>query len=599
MDLDDGDLEDVTGASSDRIAAPRLLLPLPQVARRFSKKIVKTSSSGSGPISGMLAMGDDSAISITEGSLEVMLTIDDDGIRPPKSTLKYIEGHVTLWQDHVEDKVTALTGNSSHLMAAGCATGDVYIYSVAGRRMFPAINIAATPICALECSGSTLMAVSCDGIVKVWDVAMGIAKADTNLHAMMSKHAALQVDRPSDEPSLNSQQQPYADLEETLGLLASSRDGAPISPANFVLLHDFISKFAVSETGQALCIMYSGQILGYSTMLASWVSVYAPNWQKDADKTGVVLGQLSSLQRTSQRAYTAYSSGGSGNSGGGAYYSSWHGLAIEEKRQRSVAHLESQVAAAALFGTISEYRLFAKLYVRELADLLHEKKLTEFINSLLGPMHHSGSGSNSSWDPFIHGVPKREILEEVLLEILRPELQRLIATTKEALQAAKTQHSANRLLRSPPSQTASSATTSSHSNGIASGMAVSKTNKMPAATPTNLSKNMDSHIASPAPFSLTTVKTPSSGARDDAQRRMQDSGDSIEATHAPEPLPLSTAKPNAKRGSRSASAKVQHEQPLHNSHEPLMIEDDDSQSSQPPPLSRASSQGRTSRRSVK
>jgi len=305
----------------------------------------------------------------------------------------------------------------------GCASGDLYLYSPSGRRTFPTINVSSYPICALECLGSTLLAVTCDGIVRVWDLALGIAKADTTLHNMMAKHYAIQAERQPNDPVLNNR--PTADF--------GADEGA-------ITLQDFISRFAVSETGQALFVMYSGHIYGYSTMMASWTCLYAPNWQKDVDKNGLALGQLSSLQRAAQRAGSATAS---------SSYSSYHGMAIEERRQRSIAHLESQVASAALFGTAQEYRHFAKLYVRELADLLYEKKLIEFTNSLMGPIHHSLTPT-ASWDPFIHGIPKRDILEEVLPEMLRPELQRIIAMIKESLQNAKALPQASNRLRSPP-----------------------------------------------------------------------------------------------------------------------------------------------------
>jgi hypothetical protein len=443
MDLDE--FGDDAGMDRGGIGtlATKLLLPLPAVDRRFWTKIAKphfSSDDSSLGVNGLTttstplfgtnntfssSSSSSSFVQDGEDALEVTVVLDEDGIRPPKSSLRFIEGRTPIWQDHVEDKVTALTGNATHVMAAGCASGDIYIYSVSGRRTFPTINISSSPICALACHGSTLMAVSCDGIVKVWDVSLGIAKADTNLHAMMAKHYAIQAERVPSDPILNLQ--PIVEVE----------DGS-------IVLQDFISSFSVTESGQALCLMHTGHVFGYSTMLASWTCLYAPNWQKDVDKSGISLGQLSSLQRAAQRS----SSSASSSSGS---YSTFHGLAADERRQRSVAHLESQVSAAALFGTAQEYRHYAKLYVRELVELMNEKKLTEFTNSLLGPIHHSMT-ANATWDPYIHGVSKRDILEEVLPEMLRPELQRYIATVKESLQSAKNQLAiATNRLRSPPS----------------------------------------------------------------------------------------------------------------------------------------------------
>jgi hypothetical protein len=456
------------GSATERASAPRLLLPLPLVQKRFAKDIKPPSSTSTTNSSNAIAdRFSETWTSAPESlMLEVIIDVDEDGIRPPKSTVKYIskfyDSLTLLWQDHVEDKVTALTGNATHLMALGCDSGDVYIYTASGRRAFPAINISSTAICALECHDSTLMAVSCDGIIKVWDISLGIAKADTNLHSLMAKHAATQVDRPN---------------EPVLGLQSANQpdDGS-------IILQDFVSRFAVSETGQALCLMHSGHIFGYSTMLASWTCLYAPNWQKDVDKSGVVLGQLSALQRTSQRTR---------NTGSTSGYTSFHGLGVEERRQRSVAHLESQVSSAALFGTIDEYRHFAKLYVRELAELCNEKKLADFTKTLLGPIHHTAR-SSGSWDPFIHGVPKREILDEVLPEMLRPELQRLIATIKEDLQSARQQEAASRVLRSP--------VLSRHSVGGAVAAAAAATSS--SATP---SASGSSHLAQKGSVSTPTA----------------------------------------------------------------------------------------------
>lgn len=433
MDVDDDTaVDDDRGISSNAGSGggTNLLLPLPVVARRFVKKIARGTSSDSVSANSMdeaHQMGSEQS----ECLLEVVVNVDDDGLRPPKSVLKFFEGGSSvIWQDHIEDKVTVLTGNTSHVIAAGCSSGDVYIYSPSGRRLFPAINVGESAICALECLASTLMAISTEGVVKMWDVALGIAKADTTLDSLMLRHFTAQSER----NPING---------------AATADGAnPGAPSwctetddGSLILNDFVSKFAVSESGQALCVLQSGQIYGYSTMMAAWTCLYAPNWQKDVDKSGLALGQLSTLQRSALRFPAVQASTQS--------YSSYHGLAVEEKRQRTVAHLETQLASTALFGTSKEYKHFAKLYVRELADLMHERKLTEFTTSLLGPVNHSLQ-ANASWDPFILGVPKREILEEVLPEMLRPELQRLVISLKEALESANRIAAANRQLRSPP-----------------------------------------------------------------------------------------------------------------------------------------------------
>jgi protein HIRA/HIR1 len=441
LDLDD-DMEE----NGDRgvLGGPRLLLPLPAVEKRFSVRIASSRSSaathslfagssmmdgiedwngGIGGVGG--AAGGPQGASQTAAVLEVTIVVDEDGFRAPKSSLKFMEGKVTVWQDQLEDKVTVMAGNATtNVIAVGCASGDLYLYSGSGRRTLPTINVSSYPICALEVEGSTLLAVTCDGKLRLWDMALGIAKADTDLHNLMAKHYALQLERGPTEPVLNNR--PVAEI--------GAEDGS-------VLLQDFVARFAISEAGQALAILYSGHIHGYSTMLASWTTVYAPNWQKDVDKHGVALGSLSTLQRTAQRATPTNNQN---------YYSSYASMAIEERRQRSLAHLEAQLAAMASFGTATEYRQFARLYVRELSELLYEKKLSEFTNALMGPIHHS-LAPNSSWDPFIHGYPKRDILEEVLPEMLRPELQRMISIIKENLHNAKTLPVAQRLRSPPPS----------------------------------------------------------------------------------------------------------------------------------------------------
>lgn len=458
MDVDDDGIDDLGqgglgggsgiggGGGGGGGGGTSLLLPLPNHARRFIKKVTRTAgpslassgTDGSGIFGSAMAeiTGAQQAAAVSsaeENVLEVTVVIDEDGVRPPKSIIKYFEGGTTVsWQDHIEDKVTVLTGNTSHLIAAGCDSGDVYIYSPSGRRLFPAINISSSAICALECHGPTLLAVATEGMVKMWDVALGIAKADTTLDALMLKHFSVQSERMPIAPSPGGGSEANGN---TPTWYTETEDGS-------VILNDFVSKFAVSESGQALCVLQSGQIYGYSTMMASWTCLYSPNWQKDVDKTGLALGQLSALQRASLRLPAT-------NTASMHSYSAYHGLAVEEKRQRTVAHLETQLASTAMFGTSQEYRHFAKLYVRELAELIHEKKLTEYTTMLLGPVNHSLQ-PNASWDPYILGVPKREILEDVLPEMLRPELQRLVSTLKEALQSANKIAAANRLLRSPP-----------------------------------------------------------------------------------------------------------------------------------------------------
>mmetsp|Transcript_2658 Transcript_2658/g.5883 ORF Transcript_2658/g.5883 Transcript_2658/m.5883 type:complete len:575 (+) Transcript_2658:976-2700(+) len=86
------------------------------------------------------------------------------------------------------------------------------------------------------------------------------------------------------------------------------------------------------------------------------------------------------------------------------------------------AHLESNIAAAAALQSAHEWKRWLLTYVRQLAADADEMRLREVVLDLLGPLrysattHHAQAGRG--WEPVFLGIDKRQLLKrEVLKEL--------------------------------------------------------------------------------------------------------------------------------------------------------------------------------------
>lgn len=86
------------------------------------------------------------------------------------------------------------------------------------------------------------------------------------------------------------------------------------------------------------------------------------------------------------------------------------------------------------------YKYWLLTYTRYLVSAADVSRITEICYSLLGPptsVLGVQATSSKSWDPMVLGLPKRELLREMLpIMSANRSLQRLVAQFREGLDAA-------------------------------------------------------------------------------------------------------------------------------------------------------------------
>ncbi|KAI8589371.1 WD40-repeat-containing domain protein [Geranomyces variabilis] len=123
--------------------------------------------------------------------------------------------------------------------------------------------------------------------------------------------------------------------------------------------------------------------------------------------------------------------------GGGAELPALH-LSKAALGSKTLAQLENHMACAATMRTAKEYQRWLKWYAIKLADEGAISKTQELCDDLLGPRHSPTTGSpglsDTDWNPFILGMPKRALLTGILPQLSKNRfLQRTVQTCQEIL----------------------------------------------------------------------------------------------------------------------------------------------------------------------
>jgi len=107
----------------------------------------------------------------------------------------------------------------------------------------------------------------------------------------------------------------------------------------------------------------------------------------------------------------------------------------------TISHLENQMACSLVMNSVSEYKYWLSLYVRKLTDEGALPKLNELTDDLLGPPHISSYNEGSArgtilgWNPTILGIPKRQLLKDLLPVMSKNRaLQRLVTRLSDSLE---------------------------------------------------------------------------------------------------------------------------------------------------------------------
>jgi len=298
----------------------------------------------------------------------------------PISSIVCMQNDKILWEERVKSKVLLITGNAK-FSAVGCEDGSLHIFSPSGRHLFPPIHLGDT-IASLECSKTDhLLAMSCSCLLYVWD----ITKQKCNLNTSVSHLLSVQK-------------------EITIRRTRITEEGLPI-----ITLTTFQS-FTYNESMKTwFCVADDRYIHSeYSSMHV---------WQTESMG---VLSELQSLafQNIKPTPLLSFSA------------------TPQVKTVETISHLENQLASAIALQSSKEYVHWLNVYVRRLSNDANESKLHEICSSLLGPpyKHSSESLKKSNWDPIVLGLPKRELLQNLLpLISANRALQRLVTQYTEGL----------------------------------------------------------------------------------------------------------------------------------------------------------------------
>ncbi len=99
----------------------------------------------------------------------------------------------------------------------------------------------------------------------------------------------------------------------------------------------------------------------------------------------------------------------------------------------SIAHLENRFSASIILGDPEELKQTLIMYSRRIADEGMKERLQELCIQLMGPTVIL-SKSDEKWDNKICGIPKRELLKEVILATAKNrEMQRVLTSFAQAI----------------------------------------------------------------------------------------------------------------------------------------------------------------------
>eukprot|EP01127_Copromyxa_protea_P009023 TRINITY_DN2093_c0_g1_i1.p1 TRINITY_DN2093_c0_g1~~TRINITY_DN2093_c0_g1_i1.p1 ORF type:complete len:975 (-),score=170.65 TRINITY_DN2093_c0_g1_i1:84-3008(-) len=283
-----------------------------------------------------------------------------------------------LWSDSIRDKVTACTSVVTSYVAVGCYSGDIYLFCTTGRRMFPCIVSGNSPVARLDTdmNGEFLSCISCDGTMNLWN---------------MKLYKKIWSDSVSN-------------------LVAGGR----------------IHSVEVSNAGQVIIITKgdAGQAYIYHQDMKSWLRVADSKSFKNSEFNSPLLQGWTEVRGPVFRAQFL------ANVDGGNVHS-FLGVNTDKQKIDTIGHLESQLVSSIVLGSKAEYQKWLEMYVRKLTEEIHSVDDPEFFKlekfcreELLGPVYlehderpdatvdsnDTGPLPDGSWNPYIFGLSKRELL---------------------------------------------------------------------------------------------------------------------------------------------------------------------------------------------
>ncbi|KAF0505748.1 WD40 repeat-like protein [Gigaspora margarita] len=311
------------------------------------------------------------------------------------SQIMCTRGRTTIWFDYVPSAVILITGHSQY-SAVACEDGSIYIYSSAGRRLLPVIMLESSAS-FLEICRDYLLVLTQVGLLSIWDL--------RNLKAIVHSVSIAPI---LSSASLNSD-----DFTSSVSIISAHvrSNGIPL---------------LITSTNDAWCYHFDMHV---------WTRVYDPRYTSK-DSTGSEIGEvndggiLATLENYARQ-------GGARNLGSLSHLRRLGGNDTPGQPNHLIGYLENQLISAELVNSPVEYKKLLFQYAQKIADEEAEYRLHELCIQLLGPTNNTddfGGRAKSNWDPFLMGMSKRQLLEEVLTVLSsNRSLQRHVTEYKNAL----------------------------------------------------------------------------------------------------------------------------------------------------------------------
>lgn len=284
------------------------------------------------------------------------------------------------WSQIIEDRISTLAGNTSYC-CFGSFSGDVYIYNMAGRRIFPCLTVSSFPISFVLCEDQMSLVASADGEIRLWDLVEKCVLVSCSCASLVKSYLVRVL---------------------KIGICQKSV---------FVALNN-------------------GNVYYYDLSLKTWIQAY--NIQYNASEYAMDSKSMISKPVQMIQTITALGVPNIGIIGG---------TSEESKKSRSLAFLEDQIAISETIQSPDEYKMWLEKYVLKLSEEFQESKLEELLDSFLGPTYAPSEltpeeEKQYGWKCRILGFSKRKLLKDLFKIILtNKSLQGLITRYNTELEA--------------------------------------------------------------------------------------------------------------------------------------------------------------------
>ncbi len=285
-----------------------------------------------------------------------------------------VHGKTAKWHDVIPGAAVAAAG-TPFFSAIATSDGHVQLHTPAGRRAAPPLRVGAG-IALMTSSGTRLLVVSTTGRIKLYDALSLEEIMEAELTPLLEGGAGVLDVQLSHGGGGGSN-----DTNDNNG--PSTTSCVPIVTLTDATAYVWHSKLRT-------WIRVADDSLATSRFAPT------PRIPGQGELADVQSDALSNSDRPSTRLISGRSPADT---------------LAQQHLARGVA--ECNLEAAALLGSVSEYKAWLRTYARSLAEVGDDGRLRELADSLLGPP--PGSNQDGGWVPSVLGMSKRQLLRDVVL----------------------------------------------------------------------------------------------------------------------------------------------------------------------------------------